>query len=51
MVVAFRLGSDSCLVGSNLCISGSDYSMGREVFGSLRVYFIYVFCTGLFVLV
>jgi hypothetical protein len=49
MVVAFGLGSGSCLARflcSNLCISGIDYYTGREVFGSLKVYFIYGFCTG-----
>jgi hypothetical protein len=49
MVVAFRLGSRSCLVCflcSNLFISGICYYTGREVFGSLKVYFIYGFCTG-----
>ena len=49
MVVAFGLGSGSCLVRflcSNLFISGIDYYTRREVFGSLKVYFIYGFCTG-----
>jgi hypothetical protein len=49
MVVAFWLGSGSCLVCflcSNLFISGIDYYTGREVFGSLKVYFIYRFCIG-----
>ena len=49
MVVAFGLGSGSCLVRflcSNLYISGIDYYTRREVFGSLKVYFIYGFCTG-----
>jgi hypothetical protein len=49
MVVAFGLGSGSCLVcflGSNLFISGIDYYMRREGFGSLKVYFIYRFCIG-----
>jgi hypothetical protein len=44
MVVAFRLGLGSCLVRflcSNLFISGFDYYTRREVFGSLKVYFIY----------
>jgi hypothetical protein len=49
MVVAFWLGSVSCLVRflcSNLSISGIDYYTRREVFGSLKVSFIYGFCTG-----
>jgi hypothetical protein len=49
MVVAFGLGSGSCLVHfhcSNLFISGFDYYTRHEVFGSLKVYFIYGFCTG-----
>jgi hypothetical protein len=49
MVVAFRLGSGSCLVRfhcSNLFISGIECYTRREVFGSLKVYFIYGFCTG-----
>jgi hypothetical protein len=49
MVVGFRLGSGSCLVHfhcSNLFISGIDCYTGREVFGSLKVYFIHGFCTG-----
>jgi len=49
MVVAFGLGSGSCIVHvlcSNLLISGIDYYTCREVFGSLRVYFIYEFCIG-----
>jgi len=44
MVVAFGLGSGSCLVCflcSNLFISGIEYYTHREVFGSLRVYFIH----------
>ena len=44
MVVAFWLGSGSCLVlflCSNLFISGIEYYMCHEVFGSLRVYFIH----------
>jgi len=47
MGVAFGLGSGSCLVRflcSNFSISGIDYYMHREVFGSLKVYFIYGFC-------
>jgi len=54
MVVAFRLGSGSCLdrfLCSNLFISGIDYYTRREVFGSLTVYFIYRFCIGLILLV
>jgi len=54
MVVAFGLGSGSCLFGflcSNLFISGIDYYMRREVFGTLKVYFIYGFCIGLILLV
>jgi len=46
MVVAFGLGSGSCLVRflcSNLFISGIDYYTRREVFGSLKVYSIYGF--------
>jgi hypothetical protein len=49
MVVVFRLGSGSCLVRflcANLFISGIYYYTRREVFGSLKVYFIYGFCTG-----
>jgi hypothetical protein len=49
MVVAFRLGSRSCLVRflcCNQCISGIYYYRRCEVFGSLKVYFIYGFCTG-----
>jgi len=49
MVVVFGLRSGSCLVWflcSNLFISGIDYYMRREFFGSLRVYFIYGFCIG-----
>jgi hypothetical protein len=49
MVVAFGLWSGSCLVCflcSNLFISGIVYYTRREVFGSLKVYFIYGFCTG-----
>jgi len=54
MVVAFGLGSCSCparFVCSKLFISGIDYHMHREVFGSLNVYFIYGFCIGLILLV
>jgi len=49
MIVAFGLGSGSCLVRflcSNLFISSIDYYTHPEVFGSLKVYFIYGFCTG-----
>jgi hypothetical protein len=54
MVVAFGLGSGSCLVRflcSNLFISSIDYYTRREVFGSLKVYFIYRFCIGFILLV
>jgi len=54
MPVAFGLGSGSCLVRflrSNLFIAGIDYYTCCEVFGSLKVYFIYVFCIGLILLV
>jgi len=54
MVVAFGLGSGSCLVHflcSNRFISGIVYYIRREVFGSLKVYFIYGFCIGFIVLV
>jgi len=43
MVVAFGLGSGSCLVRflcSNLFMSAVDYYTRCEVFGLLRVYFI-----------
>jgi len=49
MVVAFGLGLGSCLVCflcSNQFISGIDCYMCREVFGSLKVYFIDGFCIG-----
>jgi len=49
MVVAFGLGSGSCRVRflwSNLFLSGIDHYTRREVFGSVKVYFIYGFCTG-----
>ena len=49
MVIAFRLGSGCCLVlllCFNLFISGIYYYTGRKVFGSLKVDFIYGFCTG-----
>ena len=54
MVVAFRLGSGSCLVRficSNRSSSAIDYYTRREVFGSLKVYFIYGFCIGFILLV
>jgi hypothetical protein len=54
MFVAFGLGSGSCLVCflcSNLFISGIDHYMRHEVFGSLKIYFIYRFCIGFIVLV
>ena len=54
MGVAFGLGSGSCVVCffcSNLFISGIDYDTHREVFGSLKVYFIYRFCIGFILLV
>jgi hypothetical protein len=44
MVVAFLLGSSSCLVRflcSNLDISDIDYYNCREVVGSLRVHFVH----------
>jgi hypothetical protein len=46
MVVAFRLGSGSCLVRflcANLLISGIYFDARRVVFGSLKVYCIYGF--------
>jgi hypothetical protein len=54
MVVAFVLGLGSCFVRflcSNLFISGIDYYTRREVFGSLKLYFIYRFCIGFVLLV
>jgi hypothetical protein len=51
MVVVFGLGSGSFLVRflySNLFVSGIDYYTRREVFGSLKVYFIYWFVLVLF---
>jgi len=54
MVVAFGLGSGSCLVRflcSDLFLSGIDYYTRREVFGSLKVYFIYRFYIGFILLV
>jgi len=44
MVVVFGSGLGSCLVHflcSNVFISGIDYYTRREVFGSLKVYFIH----------
>jgi len=49
MVVAFKLGSGSCLVHllwSNLCISGIEYFTHHKVFGLLKVNIIYGFYTG-----
>ena len=54
MIVAFGLGSGSCLVRflcPDLSIQGIDYYMRHEVFGSLKVYFIYGFCLGFILLV
>jgi len=54
MVVAFGLGSGSCLVRflcANVFISGIDYYTRCEVFGLLKVYFIYRFCIGFILLV
>jgi len=54
MVVVLGLGSGSCLVRflcSNLSISGIDYYTRREVFGLLKVYFLYGFCIGFILLV
>ena len=54
MLVAFGLGSGSCLVHflrSNPSISDIDNYTRREVFGSLKVYYIYWFCVGLILLV
>jgi len=53
MVVSFVLRSGSCLVHfllSNLLISAIDYYTPREVFGSLKVYFIHRFCMGFILL-
>jgi len=54
VVVAFGLGSGSghvhCL-WSNRFISGIDYYTRREVFESLRIYFISRFCIGLILLI
>ena len=50
----FGLRSGSCLVRllcSNLFISGIDYYMHREVFGLLRVHFIYGFYIGLILII
>ena len=47
--VRVGLGSRTCLLHffcSNLFISGIDYDMHREVFESLRVFFINAFCIG-----
>jgi len=49
MVVAFGSWSSSCLVRllcSTLFITGIDYYMHHEVFGSLNFHFFYGFCTG-----
>ena len=49
MVVAFGLGSGSCLVhflSSNAFIPGIDYYMHRKVVESLRVYIIRGLCIG-----
>jgi hypothetical protein len=54
MIVLLRLGSGYCLVCflcSNLLMSSIDYYTRREVFGLLRVYFIYGFCIGFILLV
>jgi len=51
MVVAFGLGSGSCLVRflcSNLFISGIDYYTRREVFGLLKVFLFIGFVLVLF---
>ena len=54
MAVAFGIGSGSCLVRI-LCsvrfISGIDYYTRREVFESLRVHFINVFCIGFIIFI
>jgi hypothetical protein len=53
MIAVFRLGCGSCLVCFllfNLFITGIDYYTRRKVFGSLKVYFIYRFCTGFIVI-
>jgi len=49
MVVAFRLGSGSCCVPflfTNVFVSGIYDYTHWEVFGLLKAYFIYGFCTG-----
>jgi len=49
MIVVFRFWSGSCPVRflcSNLFLSGIQYCTCHQVFGSLRVYFIYWFCIG-----
>jgi len=49
MVVALLSGSGSglvCFLCSDLCTSGIDYFTCREVFESLRVYFLLGFCIG-----
>jgi hypothetical protein len=54
MVVAFWFGLDSCVgrfLCSNLFMLGIDYYTRREVFGLLKVYFIYRFCIGFILLV
>jgi hypothetical protein len=53
MVVAFRFWSASCLVCflcSNCLIFGIYYYTNREVWGSLKFYFIYGFCTGFMII-
>jgi hypothetical protein len=50
MVVTFMLGSGSCLVRflcSDIFIAGIDCYICREVFGSLKVDFVYGFCIRL----
>jgi hypothetical protein len=47
MIVAFGLESSCCLVCFLCCNQlslGIEYFMGHDVFGSLRVYFIYELC-------
>jgi len=54
MVVVFGIGLGSCLVRfrcSNLCISGIDYYRRRNVFGLLRVNFIYGLWTAFIVFI
>jgi hypothetical protein len=49
MVIKFGLGSCSCRVRffcSYVLFSGLVYYTRRDVFGSLKVYFIYMFCIG-----